>query len=381
MTTAEMKAKLTNLKQLRDQVAALSFAEPDKETFRQELLTITDGVLNDTIPTDPIDLSIYENYVELAILWNDLVIKSDVSCLCPEMTYCIMKMISLWDAECDKKIVVFTLGDFGINKQPYDTKVKAALGLIKLTTVYKTPLTKEPVFILVPDEFKDHVLSNVSLFHEVGHYIDFNNTIFQYVYDDIETLITSKPNTRLIREYFPWLINQVLDANNIKRMKDHIKEYIADVFGAIYAGVHILSYVSYLESADPNKDRGDHPTFANRKKLVDAFAYYSKYGSTSDQLLQMIIKHTAILTSHSPKIIQPLHPSEAYLNSAVTVSNIDEMMALFITPWSLLMSEREKSKLKKYPKGEYPTLISLPLYTHLEKELKQAINLLMGIIP
>lgn len=75
-------------------------------------------------------------------------------------------------------------------------------------------LTYEPVFIRVPDSFKEQMLTNVPFFHEVGHFVDRDNSISDIVYDMIEPELKKSKTSRFLREHFPRFVNVELEGNS-----------------------------------------------------------------------------------------------------------------------------------------------------------------------
>lgn len=376
MTVDELTAAIGNLASLSRITSTIDFQDADRNTFRDELLLLTDKVINTAIPSNSTFFNFLENAVKLASIWNKLLKESKGFRLCDEMKFCIESMIAEWDPASKEKIVVFTLGDYAVNKQKKDRYSKLVEILIAISNVYNVKFSKEPVFILVPDEFKNETLANIVLFHEVGHFVDHENALNDYVFEDVDSEIQGNPKARILREYFPMLYDKPFTSQTADILRSHIEEYLADVFGAIYSHSHILDYLDYLRGHIPNAHDEEHPSLNCRRKVVNAFISYCRRGCTSDHLLQYIINAMEGVTGKTIKLIEPQFTNDQYLNANIRLSTIQEMHSMFVTPWDMLLEERKRLRLRSYPVEEYHKLRDSQLYKDLDKAIKDAISTL-----
>ena len=205
MTYAELGIEVDKLRLLRAQVAAIVFHNADKETFRTELIAIADALIAVNFRTSfhPFLPDEYIAAVGNIKCWLSELLDSNAYRLCPEMSYCIEKMIARWNNHAQPRNVVFTLGDFAIRKYKRDLVSKQIPFLYTLQLKTGINLTKEPVFIFVPDQFKDDMLSCVLLFHEVGHFVVHDNFLIDMVYTDILPKIKALRTSKIRRDYFP----------------------------------------------------------------------------------------------------------------------------------------------------------------------------------
>ena len=374
MTPDELKAAISRLSLLRGATAAINFHDADRNTFRDELLLLTDKIMLATIPANPIHFNFLENAVKLTTIWNKLLQDSNGYRLCDEMKLCIESMISEWDPDSNGKIVVFTLGNYAVNKQKKDRYSKLVEILIAISKVYNVIFTKEPVFILVPDQFKDETLANIVLFHEVGHFVDHDNALTDYVFEDVDNEIQGNTKARILREYFPGLYDKPLTTQTADLLRAHIEEYMADVFGAIYSHTHILNYLDYLKGDTPNSYDEGHPSLSCRKKMVNSFISYCNNSRTSDHLLQYVINAIEGATGKAVNKVDPPFTADQYLNATVSLSTVQQMHALFVTPWDMLLEERKRLNLKTFPVDEYHKLRNTQLYKDLDKVIKDSIS-------
>lgn len=364
---------VSQMKVLRDTVNALVFPEADREVFKGEVVAIADVLL-------AVDLSKgfghflpdeYVGYVQHIIMWLSQLQDSYNYRLNDEMAFCIRELVAKWDSHNDGRIVIFTLGDYGVRKAKRNKITRNIDELLTISRSTGITITKEPVFIQVPDEFKDLIVANVVLFHEVGHFVDRDNYVTDMVYDEILPLLNKNKTSRFRREWFPRYydveLSTVSEAETV--IRNHIGEYIADVFGAQYAAEHILCYLSFLSSKSSNDDSKDHPSLNSRKKMVESFLDYCKLGKTDNPLLSSILNYIPNLKTVSCPF------TENELNDPNLIfTDSDQMINSFITLWSFVIRESKRAKIQKVGADNYKKVLALPYYQKLDNNIKKAIN-------
>ena len=381
MTIEEINKKLSELKDLRNVVESIAFPDQDRETFRRELIQLTDSVLTKAIPTNATEREAHENAIKLAIVWNEMLKDSNGYRLCPEMSFVVSKLIASLDPQAAQKIVVFTLGNFGIHKLKKYKKSNLVEGLIYISHIYKVNFSKEPVFIRVPDEFKDDILSNIVLFHEVGHFAVNNYAILDYVYEDVDKEINGNTKSRILREYFPSLYDKPIDATYVRILQSHIEEYIADIIGCIYSGKHILNLAMYMCGKNIKAHSEDHPSFYCRMKMIEEFVRFSKTRKTDNYLLTHIVNGVEKNSSIVMQIKTPSISEEHITAGTASIDNWDTLFSMFIIPWDLIIKERDAKKMKKLSLADYHALRALPLYQHIDGLYKGMIHTFMTSNP
>ena len=379
MTYIELQAKVAYMRVLRDQVALLAFGNAEKDTFKNELVAITDRLLSiDFMRTrtfTPFQPDQYILYVGFITEWLWQLCDSHAYRLNGEMSWCIEKLIERWDLQHTQKIVVFTLGQFAVHKVKRNVNTRQIDFLLDLSRSTGVPLTKEPIFIRVPDEFKDHSLANVALFHEVGHFVDRDNFITDLVFTDVYALLRAKKRSKFKREYFPRYegknVDEISDAKTV--VWSHIEEFIADVFGAQYVHEHILCYVSFLEAKSSNRDSKDHPSLNSRRNLVSAFLRRSAGRQVNSPLLDAIQLYLPNLA----RVDSPL-TEDTLLDPGLRFTDNEEMFSCFTLPWTSVLNEAKNSHLKRESKADYIQVLAIQKYQDFDNNIKSAIHELMN---
>lgn len=378
MTYAELHTKVLQMEVYRNEVAAINFGNLDKDTLRSELITITDNLLSvDFMRThdfSPYQPDQYISYVEFISEWLWQLRDANAYRLNAEMSYCIEKLIEKWDLQQTQKLVVFTLGDYAVHKVRRNVNTKQIDYLLGLSQVTGVQLTKEPVFVRVPDEFKDHMLANVALFHEVGHFVDRDNYITDMVFTDIYPLLQAKKRSKFKRDYFPKYegkdVNRISDAKTV--VWSHLEEYIADVFGAQYAREQILCYLSYLEAKSTNRVTRDHPSYNSRHILVSAFLHRCEGRRSDSPLLDAILRYLPNLTA----VDSPFTEDEL-LDPGLRFSDIDQLFGSFPLPWKNILYNAKENHLKREGKTDYMQVVALQRYVDLDSNIRRAAHELM----
>ena len=364
---------VNQMKALRDTVNALIFTEPDKEVFKGEVVAIADVLL-------AVDLNKgfghflqdeYVGYVQRIHIWLGQLHDSYNYRLNDEMAFCIRELVAKWDTHNASRIVIFTLGDYGVSKAKRNRFTRNIDELLTISRSTGVAITKEPVFIQVPDEFKDLVVANVVLFHEVGHFVDRDNFVTDMVYDEIFPILNTNNTSRFRREWFPRYYNVELSAVSEAEtvIRNHIGEYIADVFGAQYAAEHILCYLSFLTSKSSNDDSKDHPSLNCRKKMVESFLDYCKLGKTDNLLLASILNFIPSL-----KMVSCPFTENELNDPNLIFADSDQMINSFIALWSYVIREAKREKIQKVGADNYRKVLALPYYQTLDNNIKKAIN-------
>ena len=377
MTESEIVQCVADLGTLRGQVDIISFANADKEIFRGELIAIADRLLAVNAPADyaPFMEEDFASYIIVCRDWLKQLIDSNAYRLNEEMSYCVMKTIEQWDLQQAQRIVIFTLGDFSVQKIKRNVNTQRIDYLLTMSQNTGVNLTKEPVFIKVPELFKNHILTNIPLFHEIGHYIDRDNSISERVLSEILPFLQSRSNLRLKREFFPDYegvdLNTVPDINIV--LLSHIEEYIADVFGAQYSREYILCYASFLEAKNPNRSSKDHPSLNCRKRFVDSFLNFSQNGNISNRLLDVILKYIPSLRVHS----SPFGEADL-LDPDLKFADNDQMLSSLSMPWRYILREAIRNGIKREGVASYHKILALQIFNSFDSNIRKAVNEFMN---
>lgn len=374
ITIADLTAKVDELRNGRAAVAALAYPDADRETFKSEVITIVDKLLSVDFRVDfaPYTQEEYVSFVWIAAMWLEKMQKAVGDRICDEMAFCVKSVIAKWDPIQAQRLVVFVYGDYAIRKEKRNKNNNDIDILLTMAARTGVPLTKEPVFIHVPDNYKDHILANVVLFHEVGHYVDYANAITEFVFEEILPLLKQNRVSRFKREWFPRAdgVDFNTDTSKIPLVKRYIEEYVADIFGAQYAHEHILCYLSFIRARHSGEDTETHPSLHCRRSMVEAFANYCKTNRTTNPLLAAIIKYFPMPLSQSVCSYEEADLTDA----ALTFADTNKMLEIFPLAWDVVIRESKRARIVKYNVANYEQVLALPHYIAIDSNIKRAIR-------
>lgn len=117
----------------------------------------------------------------------------------------------------------------------------------ELKSLVGEELDVELIQIALPRLYKNRPLSNVALYHELGHFVDKHLNIVKYTE----------------------LISPIPPAADPYRNLSHRMEYFADLFAASYSGNAIRSFLSNIAGGHPASDT--HPATDDRLQNIDDF--------------------------------------------------------------------------------------------------------------
>lgn len=191
-----------------------------------------------------------------------------------------------------------------------------------------------PIELALPKYFLEDMFFNVVLFHELGHFVESFYNLDDMVFRSIETLLKDFANNQdLVDQSFPFLKGKnSFEAEDEVKVRAHICEYIADLFGAQYVGPHIMNYASYKQDRDLNKDDSEHPCWNKRNEHVTAFVN----GNTDYILIEAIKAEFGKINSNGLAIRYiDLNPQFFYDGQPHPIQNDTEMISVYRHIWNL----------------------------------------------
>ena len=350
------------------QLCGLDFGDVDKNQLRDELVRYAQSIYSlsiDRVNTENRDL-----HARLSIYLTQMMTCLEASHQHPinvELEYVVGKLASEWNIDQRTNIILFSRGNFAVRH--YDALVFKAL-----EQLYHTALTKHPRIVYFPREYDgDYIFSSV-VFHEVGHMVENDRNLGGKVYDELIKEIKDKPRSKILKDYFR--LDYDKPEKNESRLRAYIREYIADIFGSQYLGIHILHYLNCHESQSRKTDTGDHPCFECREKMVSSFMDYVSRNpySTSDKLLQIIVD-----VFHNEVAIPDLASRDINLNNAnivrgnaIVVTDCQELFSLFSATWRSLLCGISSVEASRGMAGG--TLTRYDYYDSINKATRQSIR-------
>lgn len=232
------------------------------------------------------------------------------------------------------------------------------------------------VDLRAPRYFFEDIFTNSVLFHEIGHFIDFKQHFSDDVYtDDIEPiLLDPSNNTELINQSFPFLANTGFDKSRDEaKVRSHIKEYFADIFGAQYVGEHIMNHVLRREDVRLDIEDDEHPCCNKREAMVKEFLICDKQKGTTNILLSKILDRAKNANGDEMKIhFGTITNMQFIIGKKINVTNDAQLYGVFKSVWDLYLRGMNIFKPFKQP---FPWKVnSFEWYKKLNQLAKDSVN-------
>jgi len=208
-----------------------------------------------------------------------------------------------------------SLNNFYVSALPEEVRELVELECQQL---FNSPFKQLLIQISKPKLLIDDFLGSVPVYHELGHFVDFNYQITKSIYDDKSG-------------YKPLLSD---DERSMEL--NHLREHFADIFAAQYIGLssnEMLNYIAYKA-----KKVFTHPSTDTRISVVKAFV--TGTGSSEHfEIVHKLIEQTKKRTNGRILIDRCKFPaiSPFELNRPVKMENKEELHSLFSLGWNDLI--------------------------------------------
>lgn len=244
------------------------------------------------------DLHFFRNVLEffkdsLALLDNNT-----ISSVPHEIIECLNIAARQWLSDFDDYIIVMIDGPYAIRPQVEEFRLFYTLIKAKLGVDFDDCILLK---VSMPRQLSRDYLTNVCLFHELGHFIDEKLKITESAYND---QLLDRWNKGHIDEINKWfssgneayhLVSTPFGPKLVGELQSllYLKEYFADLFGSQYVGENILNYLNYI-SDDSSIDGPSHPSDDKRMKM---YADFTKSPSTNP-VLESLFESTLAQAKH-----------------------------------------------------------------------------------
>lgn len=255
-----------------------------------------------------------------------------------EIIECLNTAAKQWITDFDDYIIVMEDGPYAIQLQVEDVKLFYVSLKAKLGVDFKYILLS----VIMPRQLTRDYLTNVCLFHELGHFVDIKLKITEGVINDV-FLNWNSPNKDNIEKWFipgkpPFVSSSKSVVPGTYEFAvytyNFLMEYFADLFGAQYVGTNYLNYLEYI-SNDLDKDGSTHPSFNKRKSMYEDFCK----GPDANLVLKVIFEKTLSLTGHGlKKRFLDLETTDMLSLIPTELKTPEEMLSIFVMGWEVYMS-------------------------------------------
>lgn len=192
-----------------------------------------------------------------------------------EIVTCLEVALKEWlKSEFDDFIIVTSLKN-RVTDFSFDPKLALSDTGKVIKALYDTALSRKLIQINLPKYLANDYLSNVILYHELGHFVDVKFKISESLATNIvneikgggieqsrkDSLEASFP---VLKTYTPERFHEVRTI-----LRNHLAEYFSDLFAAQYVGACGNFYLQYW--AGGNRTSNTHPSTDMRIEIVERF--------------------------------------------------------------------------------------------------------------
>lgn len=322
-----------------------------KEDFKKKLKQLGDIYAGKDIDENSVDYKMFGHYLcilQSAHAWAISLDSKNPYTLSREMRQLIDNLCSMWIHEHDKFIFSTTDGDFAVMRYHSFWDILYS----NINTLFNVDFACQLVPLYIPKHLHDDFLFVASLYHEFGHFVvRYNNMYDQPAQKIIEHLNnkTDKVFDLILDKWFA-AIKDLYDPNGNcsdtklrdKIIESYVNEYMADLFGSQYVGDHISNYVEYLVHGEENKCSDTHPSYNQRRELVDDFLN----DVTDNFLLNCIKEEFVVLGKPLSKRYVSLEKALILSGNPLTINNDEELHSLIYNAWEAYLEETKPQKDK-----------------------------------
>lgn len=306
------------------------YNDPRKDSFHMSLQAIKEDLsTKEILPSMPAATMRYlALFLDRFSHWTS-VLNSNVEVVRhSEIYYCLERILSEWLKDrYNSYILMLSEGDYQIQYPLCELSVQNSLA-----SNFNSTFSYQIVDIRMPKYLSGDVFSNVSLFHEMGHFVDYVYKYHDKVLRKLDSVFSDdQVRPTLLHQSFPYLesvgYDQTRDEPKILR---HIKEYIADLFGAQYVGVNVINYVAWKEDNRLDQEDEDHPCYNCREAIINAFL-----ADATDNVLLNIIKDVFHVVQEGELSIRFVNLSHQYFieDRIYPITTNAELFSIFKLAW------------------------------------------------
>lgn len=307
------------------------YSDNRKQIFHENLGKLFSEVIENYDFSLPMDLVFCREVMDFFSRSINLLDNNTINVVPHEMIECLNAALKDWIDDYDKYIFVTTDGDYCI----YSLGKSIELTYENIKNLYGIDFSYKLVNVQLPKYLLRDYLTNVVLYHELGHFVDNHYKLTETIFPEI--LKQSKDD--LINTYFPY-INPAKDVHLYEKyIRQHLCEYFADLFASQYAGSHFYNFLLYLEHDNSNW-YDTHPNHSYRKKIIIDFL-----NGVSNPVLDIIKKTVQTVTGKELKVrFRDLSSDDFYNLVPTIITDEKDLHSLFKLGWDVYLSGGDNFK-------------------------------------
>lgn len=310
------------------------YSDNRKQIFHEKLGILFSEVIENYDFSLPMDLVFCREVMDFFSRSINLLDNNTINVVPHEVIECLNVALKDWVDDYSKYIIVTTDGEycFYLLDDSIDITYTNIKNLYNIDFSYKLVNVQLPKYLL-----RDY-LTNVVLYHELGHFIDNHYKLTNRIFPEI----LNKVDVKDLIVYFP-CIKKLSVPDEIRYVLfNHISEFFADLFASQYVGSHCCNFLDYLAHDRPKDSFSPtHPNLFYRKKIIEDFL-----NGVSNPVLDIIKKTVQTVTGKELKVrFRDLSPDDFYNLVPTIISNEQELHSLFKLGWDVYLSGGDNFKI------------------------------------
>lgn len=296
----------------------------------------------------------------------ELLDSNTINCIPFELIECLRTASADWLSDHEQYIILTSYGRYAF---VFPEDISLIYHIIE--SRYGIKFKRKLIQIRLPKYLFRDYLTNVVLYHELGHFVD---TILKITPTLTESFfnnyLAKTPNViDELYHYFPFLDSpDYLD--NYKRhvMTNHIREYFSDVFASQYIGNFVNEYLIYLGEENAFSISETHPSLSNRVGFVTKFLE-----DDSNNFILSLMKEVVDRVSGEKlkKRFVELEPTDFLNLTPHVISEKSHLHSLFKLGWEIWLNQADQFKIKNNMSDE---LLPSQIYTIINNLIEKSIN-------
>lgn len=306
------------------------YSDNRKQIFHEKLGKLFSDVIENYDFSLPMDLVLCREVMNFFSRSINLLDNNTINVVPHEMIECLNVALKGWIDDYNKYIIVTTDGDYCIYLlgKSIDVTYQNIKNLYGIDFSYKLVNVQLPKYLL-----RDY-LTNVVLYHELGHFVDNHYKLTETIYPEILKI----DRYELINSYFPFLAKSFTPDEIRYVLCNHIREFFADLFASQYVGSNCCNFLDYLAHDRPKAlFSPTHPSLFYRKKIVEDFL-----NGVSNPVLDIIKNTVHTVTGKDLKVrFTNLPPDDFYNLVPINITDEQELHSLFKLGWDVYLAGGE----------------------------------------
>jgi len=307
-----------------------SYSDNHKQVYQDTLFKLFNAIKPNSENLDGRAIKNFQRQLSFITRSLEFLLDSTLNSIPFEVVSCLDIVMKEWIK--NEEFIIVTSLDNDMDEYCFDPTLAtddSIYQLILAETGVEFP--RRLVQISMPLVLARDYFSSVTLYHELGHFID----EYYLISSDLSEAIIdySAFQKQEIELYFPYTVKQDGPGrkDSLQKLKNHLGEYFCDLFAAQYVGNTSVYYLAYQEISSSKVTDYTHPSSENRNHLVEDFLE-----GKPNPLLKLIKKFIKEYTKNDlAKRFEKISGDDFYKFIPLDVQNEQQLHGVFPYAWDI----------------------------------------------